>query len=63
MPIHRGTDKHGNYWRWGNQKKYYYRSKKFPHHADDGRQAKQKAINQALAVYYMMKHPRSHRTY
>jgi len=24
MPIHRSSDKHGTYYQWGSQAKYYY---------------------------------------
>ena len=28
MPTHLGSDKHGNYAQWGNQKKYYYKTER-----------------------------------
>jgi hypothetical protein len=28
MPTHKGIDSKGTYYQWGNQKKYYYSSKK-----------------------------------
>lgn len=26
MPVHKGKDSKGNFYRWGSQKKYYYKS-------------------------------------
>jgi len=45
MPIHRGHDNGGNYYQWGNEKKYYYKN-------DNDREiAYHKATKQAQAIY------------
>jgi len=52
MPVRKGHDKKGWYWRWGNQKKYYYKTKKFSHWGDTSDTAKQRAIKQGVAIGY-----------
>ncbi len=45
MPTHKGKDKKGTYYQWGNQKKYYYTSKK------SEQIAKSKADKQGEAIH------------
>jgi hypothetical protein len=51
MPINRGQDKKGCYYRWGQQKKYYYKCGD----KDDRKTAKMKAIKQMIAISYTYK--------
>ena len=44
MPVHRGKDSHGNYYQWGNAKKYYYDSE------NERKIAKHRAIIQGYAI-------------
>lgn len=44
MPIHKGRDKGGFYYRWGNRKKYYYTP-------GNEQEAYEKARKQAAAIY------------
>jgi hypothetical protein len=48
MPIHRGYDKKGCYYQWGNQTKYYYKCGD----KDDRKKAKMKSIKQMIAISY-----------
>ena len=48
MPIHRGYDKKGCYYQWGNQKKYYYKCGD----KDERKRAKMKSIKQMVAISY-----------
>ena len=50
MPVHQGRDNNGNYYQWGNQKKYYYRTKL------EGQLAMHKAILQGIAIKYNEHH-------
>ena len=48
MPIHRGRDRNGSYYQYGNHgKRYYYKS----NNQEARKNAKQKAIRQAIAIY------------
>ena len=47
MPINRGRDSTGPFYRWGNQKRYYYISGD----AQSREKAKAKAYKQAKAIY------------
>lgn len=52
MPLKKGRDSTGNYWKWGDRgKKYYYDPKSKVSNED----AKKKAIKQAVAISYHMK--------
>jgi hypothetical protein len=46
MPIHRGSDKHGCFYQWGRQKKYYYTCG----NAIERKEAKKMAIRQMVAI-------------
>lgn len=48
MPIKRGSDKNGCFYRWGNQKKYYYECGNATSRMD----SKKKAIKQMIAISY-----------
>ena len=54
MPVQRGQDSRGSFYRWGNQtssakaKKYYYT----PGNKKSRNAAKNKAIDQGMAIYY-----------
>lgn len=49
MPIKRGRDKNGKcYYRWGSQKKYYYKCGDVKSRMD----SKKKAIKQMIAISY-----------
>ena len=47
MPIHRGKDSKGSFYRWGDRKKYYYKSG----NATSRTRALKKAQLQARAIY------------
>lgn len=47
MPVVRGQDKNGFYYRFGSQKKYYYIS----NNPKSREMAKRKAIKQGIAIY------------
>jgi hypothetical protein len=50
MPLRRGRDSKGSFYRWGHQKKYYY----FPSDPDSRKSAKRKAIKQGVTIGKMM---------
>lgn len=47
MPIHRGKDKKGPFYQWGNRNKYYYKS----NDSKSRNNAKSKAYKQAKAIF------------
>lgn len=47
MPIRKGKDKNGFYYRWGNQKKYYYD----PYSLYSENQAYSLSVQQARAIF------------
>lgn len=47
MPIHKGKDKEGSFYQWGNQHKYYYNPKNI--HSE--MLAYYKVVKQAQAIY------------
>lgn len=47
MPVRRGQDSKGSYYRWGGLKKYYYK----PGNARSRELARSKAEKQGKAVY------------
>lgn len=48
MPVHKGSDKKGSYYRFGKEKKYYYK----PGNSRSTTIAKNKAIKQGVAINY-----------
>jgi len=44
MPVKEGHDKHGRFYQWGHQKKYYF------HNEETRKHAKQQAILQGYAI-------------
>lgn len=44
MPVRHGRDSKGNYYRWGNEKKYYY------YNEPERKEAKYRAIIQGYAI-------------
>lgn len=47
MPIHQGKDKHGYYYQWGHQTKYYYN----PKSKSSENKAYSRSVQQAKAIF------------
>lgn len=54
MPLNKGYDKKGYFYRWGEQKKYYYN----PNSQKSATEAAKKALRQGRAIGYSKYHNR-----